>query len=141
MLQHYGIVRTPFLDLTQSLRVAYSMALNEAEKKRDGRETIFIYLFSVPFFNGYITKIQDFTLVNLPSVCPPTAMRPSLQEAYLIRYNSEESYDFYQNLIAEIAIDKKDLKNNQRFSSIIEGSLLDNPYDEFQDKINELKNK
>ena len=141
LLQHYEIVRTPFLDLTQSLRVAYSMALNEAEKRQDGRETIFIYLFSVPFFNGYITKIQDLTLVNLPSVCPPTAMRPLLQEGYLIRYNKEESYDFNQNLIAEIAIDKKDLKNNQRFSSIIEGSLLDNPYDEFRQSIKKLKNK
>ena len=141
LLQHYGIVHTPFLDLTQSLRVAYSMALKKKKKKRDGRETIFIYLFSVPFSNGYITQTENFTLINLLSICPPMAMRPLLQEGYLIRYYKEESYNFNQNLIAEIAIDKKDLKNNQLFSSIIEGSLLDNSYDEFQDKINELKNK
>lgn len=141
LLQHYEIVRTPFLDLTQSLHVAYSMALNEAENKRDGRETIFIYLFSVPFSNGYITQTENFTLINLLSICPPMAMRPLLQEGYLIRYYKEESYNFNQNLIAEIAIDKKDLKNNQLFSSIIEGSLLNNPYDKFRPSIEKLKNK
>lgn len=147
LLQHYEIVRTPFLDLTQSLRVAYSMAFNEAKKKPDNRETIFIYLFNVPFFNGYITKIQDFTLVNLPAVCPPTAMRPLLQEGYLIRYNKEESYDFNQNLIAEIEIDRKDLENPNLFAHIPTNSLTSNPFDlfdqfdSFKDNIKKLKNK
>ena len=135
LLQHYEITPTPFLDLTQSLRVAYSIALNDAQKKK--RKAVYLYLFALPFTNGYITNRDDLTLVNLMSLCPSNVLRPHLQEGFVIKH--KENIDFNRYLIAEIKIDSKDLSCNKKFAIIDSHSMLFNINDEFAKKTNELK--
>ena len=78
LLQHYQLLRTPMLDLTSSLLVAASFAL---EKGRTG----YLFVFGMPHPQGSISHYIDdrLVLVKLQNVCPPEALRPHFQEAYL----------------------------------------------------------
>ena len=80
LLQHYEICRTPLLDVTHSLRVAASFAA-----ERTAEET-FVYVLAAPNLSGAITASAEAGLqvVRLASVCPPVAVRPHLQEGYLL---------------------------------------------------------
>jgi hypothetical protein len=79
LLQHYQLLRTPMLDLTSSLLVAASFAL---EKGRTG----YLFVFGMPHPQGSISHYIDdgLVLVKLQNVCPPEALRPHFQEAYLV---------------------------------------------------------
>jgi hypothetical protein len=79
LLQHYQLLRTPMLDLTSSLLVAASFAL---EKGRTG----YLFVFGMPHPQGSISHFIDdsLVLVKLQNVCPPEALRPHFQEAYLV---------------------------------------------------------
>jgi hypothetical protein len=81
LLQHYGVCRTPLLDVTQSLRVAASFASLD----NDG-EHGWLFLFGLPNANGSISFHVDdnIVLVRLQSVCPPEAKRAHFQEGYLV---------------------------------------------------------
>lgn len=80
ILQHYEVCGTPLLDVTHSLRVAASFALNE--NTGDG----YLYVFGFPHPNGSITYSVDSELLNirLLSICPPQAHRPYFQEGFLV---------------------------------------------------------
>ena len=80
ILQHYEVCDTPLLDVTHSLRVAASFALNE--NKDDG----YLYVFGFPHPNGSITYSVEEELLNirLLSICPPGAHRPYFQEGFLV---------------------------------------------------------
>src|SRR5262249_29378940 len=80
ILQHYGVCRTPLLDVTHSLRIAASFA-SEGEP-----DTAFIFVLGVPNLSGAITASSEagLQIVRLSSACPPSAMRPHLQEGYLL---------------------------------------------------------
>jgi len=80
ILQHYEVCITPLLDVTHSLRVAASFALNENEN--DG----YLYVFGFPHPNGSITYSVEEELLNirLLSICPPQAHRPYYQEGFLV---------------------------------------------------------
>ena len=80
ILQHYDIVDTPFLDVTQSLRIAASFA---SSKKTD---EAFLLVFAMPQISGGVTVSAEANveLVRLASVCPPEAVRPHIQEAYAL---------------------------------------------------------
>jgi hypothetical protein len=79
ILQHYEICLTPLLDITQSLLVAASFAL---DKMKEG----IVYVFGLPIItNGISYSIEDELLnIKLSSSCPPQAKRPFHQEAYLL---------------------------------------------------------
>jgi len=109
MLQHYEVCRTPLLDVTHSLRIAASFA------SHDATDEAFLYVVGVPGLGGAISASSEASLqtVRLASVCPPTALRPHLQEGYLIgeypdiaqihekqRYRDHE-VDFGRRLIAK----------------------------------------
>ena len=81
ILQHYEVCPTPLLDVTQSLRVAASFALANAED-----DEAYLYVLGVPQISGAITVCADAELqiLRLASVCPPTATRPHFQEGYLL---------------------------------------------------------
>ena len=81
IIQHYEIHPTPLLDVTQSLRIAASFA----SQKNDTNDA-FIYVLGVPNVSGAITASAEAGLqtIRLSSVCPPTAMRPHIQEGYLL---------------------------------------------------------
>ncbi len=139
-IQHYGLCKTPYLDLTQSLRIAYSMGLINAGQANEPREKIYVYLFALPYPCHYITNVQDITMVNLTSICPPLALRPQLQEGYLVKYNDDRK-DFNEYLLAGIEIDKKELDDSKKFAVIHTKSLLENEMDGFRNKVEEVLNK
>ncbi len=80
ILQHYEICDTPLLDVTHSLRVAASFA-----SQRAGTEA-YIFVLGVPHLSGAITASADagIQIARLSSMCPPVALRPHIQEGYLL---------------------------------------------------------
>lgn len=79
ILQHYQVCKTPLLDLTQSLRVACSFALNNS------KENGYLFVLGLPHINGSISYSVEEQLLNIKliSICPPKAFRPYYQEGYL----------------------------------------------------------
>lgn len=109
ILQHYEVCDTPLLDVTHSLRVAASFALNK--NKDDG----YLYVFGFPHPNGSITYSVDAELINirLLSICPPEAHRPYFQEGFLVgsfpsrRLQKHPSLDIGRRLIAKFKLQKR----------------------------------
>lgn len=100
ILQHYEICQTPLLDVTHSLRVAASFAT----AGNDGREA-FLYAFGVPNLSGAVTASSEagLQIVRLSSACPPDAVRPHIQEGYLVGeypeipdYEQQSHYAFHE---------------------------------------------
>lgn len=77
--QHYEIIPTPLIDITQSLRVAASFALREGSGG-------FLFVFGLPYPNGSISHFidQQILLIKLQNVSPVDAYRPRYQEGYLV---------------------------------------------------------
>jgi hypothetical protein len=110
LLQHYEICETPLLDLTHSLHVACSFAID-----RNSGDTGIIYVLGMPWQAdsiGYNT-FEELVNIRLLSVCPPQAQRPFFQEGYLAgpfpNYQLENpkrvnQFDFAQRLIAKFEI-------------------------------------
>jgi hypothetical protein len=80
ILQHYEVCPTPLLDVTHSLRIAASFA-SLADK-----DDAFLFVLAVPNLSGAITASAEagLQIVRLSSVCPPSAVRPHIQEGYLL---------------------------------------------------------
>jgi hypothetical protein len=95
ILQHYEICKTPLLDVTQSLRIAASFASHNAG------ELAHVMVLGIPRVSGAVTASAEAGLqvVCLASVCPPTAVRPHIQEGYLLgeypEFSSPEQQLFY----------------------------------------------
>lgn len=79
LFQHYEIARTPLIDITQSLRVASTFAL-------DNSGFGFLYVFGLPFPNQSISYYTDLgiILLKLQNVVSVDAVRPRYQEGYLV---------------------------------------------------------
>ncbi|MGO8568552.1 FRG domain-containing protein [Rhizobium ruizarguesonis] len=111
ILQHYEVCGTPLLDVSQSLRIAASFASLGAS------QTAYLMVLGVPNISGAITASADagLQIVRLSSVCPPSAMRPHLQEGFLLGEYPEMSnvdqkqhykhyeIDFGRRLVAKFA--------------------------------------
>jgi hypothetical protein len=80
MLQHYEVCKTPLLDVTHSLRIAASFASHDAKAEA------YVFVVGVPNVSGGITASAEAGLqtVRLSSICPPSALRPHIQEGYLL---------------------------------------------------------
>jgi hypothetical protein len=80
ILQHYKVCDTPLLDVTQSLRIAASFASENATAEA------YVYALGVPNISGAITASAEagIEVIRLSSVCPPEAVRPHIQEGYLL---------------------------------------------------------
>ena len=80
VLQHYKICSTPLLDITPSLDAALAFA------KGDRSKYGYLYVLALPplhhalDFNIY----EELVAVNLKNICPPLALRPFYQNAYLL---------------------------------------------------------
>jgi hypothetical protein len=105
LIQHYELLKTPMIDLTQSLLVAASFAL---QKGHAG----YIYVFGMPHPHGSISHFVDdsLVLVKLQNVCPPAATRPHFQEGYLagrlpITKTKEAGDNIARRLIGKYFID------------------------------------
>ena len=93
ILQHYEVCATPLLDVTHSLRIAASFASNQNET-----ESAFLFAFGVPNLSGAVTASSEagLQIIRLASACPPDAVRPHIQEGYLLGEYPEIS-DFGQH--------------------------------------------
>jgi hypothetical protein len=106
ILQHYEVCSTPLLDVTHSLRVAASFALNDVNSEG------FLYVFGFPHPNGSITYSVEYELINirLLSICPPEAQRPYFQEGFLVgsfpsrQLRKQSNFDVGVRLIAKFKL-------------------------------------
>ena len=80
LLQHYEVCQTPLLDVTHSLRVAASFA---SDKMGD---EAFVFVLGIPNISGAVTASIEAGLqvIRLASVCPSNAVRPHIQEGYVL---------------------------------------------------------
>ncbi|WP_290580213.1 FRG domain-containing protein [Ketobacter sp.] len=114
ILQHYEVCATPLLDVTHSLRVASSFALNNASNDA------LILIFGFPYPNGTISYYAEQELLNirLLSTCPSEALRPHFQEGFLLGNfphkveRKQPHLDFATRLIAKIKISKEGFWEN-----------------------------
>ncbi len=125
IIQHYEIGPTPLLDLTTSLRVACSFALDKAN------EHGIVYVLGLPYPNGSISYYVEEKLLNirLLSICPPAALRPYYQEGFVAGTFPEQNppglgsqRDFARRLIAKFKIPKNRFWS-QNFAPIPRGAL------------------
>lgn len=126
ILQHYEVCPTPLLDVTHSLRIAASFASMGANGNA------FIFVLGVPNLSGAITASAEggLQIIRLSSVCPPTAVRPHIQEGYLLgeypdmaASDQKELYghyeiDFGRRLIAKFKFDPANFWHERNFPKI-----------------------
>ncbi len=105
ILQHYGVCRTPLIDVTHSVAVACSFAVD-----RNDTDTAYFYVFGLPYVTNRISVNSEHDMVNvrLLSVCPPDAVRPYFQDGYLVGtdeiqgdYDDKTELDLKNRLIAK----------------------------------------
>jgi len=79
LFQHYDILPTPLIDITQSLRVAATFALRKSP-------TGYLYVFGLPYPNQSISYYSDLeiVLIKLQNVVQHNAIRPRYQEGFLV---------------------------------------------------------
>lgn len=137
ILQHYEVCRTPLLDVTQSLRVAASFAsANQAEQG-------FIFVLGVPNISGAVTASAEAGLqvLRLSSICPPVAVRPHIQEGFLLgeypemydvvqkQHYASFEIDFSRRLIAKFRFNPSQFWREEDFPMIQETALYPNQQD------------
>lgn len=112
ILQHYEICETPLLDITHSIRVACSFALDE-----NINDFGYFYVFGLPYMTNRISNNSEHDILNvrLLSIMPPLAKRPFFQEGYLVGttditsdYDDKTELDLKQRLVAKYKIPKDD---------------------------------
>jgi hypothetical protein len=126
VLQHYEICATPLLDVTHSLRIAASFASDGADREA------FIFVLGVPNLSGAITASAEagLQIIRLSSVCPPSALRPHIQEGYLLGeypemtgYDQKQHYphyevDFGRRLVAKFSFNPRTFWKNSDFPRV-----------------------
>jgi hypothetical protein len=131
ILQHYEVCPTPLLDVSHSLRIAVSFACDHAD------DEAFLFVLGVPNISGAITASAEtgLQIIRLSSVCPPEAVRPHIQEGYLlgeypemIAYNQKALYghyeiDFGRRLIAKFRFNPNDFRNDPDFPIVSREAL------------------
>ena len=133
ILQHYEVCPTPLLDITHSLRIAASFASAGATRTIKA----FIFVLAIPNLSGAITASAEagLQIIRLSSVCPPTAVRPHIQEGYLlgeypemVNYDQKELYghyeiDFGRRLIAKFTFDAAKFWRSDAFPQLAPDAL------------------
>lgn len=131
ILQHYEVCATPLLDVTHSLRIAASFASDGAD------EYAYVFVLGVPNLSGAITASAEagVQVIRLSSVCPPAALRPHIQEGYLlgeypelVDYDQKKRYahyelDFGRRLIAKFRFRPSTFWTNPAFPKVERSAL------------------
>jgi hypothetical protein len=148
ILQHYEVCPTPLLDVTHSLRIAASFASLDNHQDR-----AFIYVLGLPNLSGGITASSEAGIqtIRLSSVCPPQAIRPHIQEGYLLgeypeldsfeqetRYGAYE-IDFGLRLVAKFYFHPVDFWNSPSFPRVPREALYPNADDPLYKMAQELR--
>ena len=135
ILQHYEVCPTPLLDVTHSLRIAASFATH------CGTSEGFLFVLGVPNLSGGITASAEAGLqtIRLSSICPPSALRPHLQEGYLLGEYPEmgaiaqkEHYghyeiDFGRRLVAKFRFSPPTFWKSDNFPLVAKSALYPSP--------------
>jgi hypothetical protein len=139
LFQHYDVLPTPFIDITQSLRIAATFALRKSA-------TGHLYVFGLPYPNGSISYFTDqsIVLIKLQNISPRYAYRPRYQEGYLvgkfpIRPTKDGGDNLARRLVAKFYLDNSrgDFWD-ENFKPMPEKVLFpDN--DKFEVQMNQLK--
>lgn len=130
ILQHYEVCATPLLDVTQSLRVACSFA------QQQSKTGAWLYILGLPQISGSVTASSEhgIQIIRLLSICPPSALRPHFQEAYLVgeyptisfkaklEYDRNE-FDFGQRLLCKFRLGPRASFWTKEFPMIPERAL------------------
>ncbi len=145
ILQHYEVIETPLIDVTQSLRVACSFATHN---NKNNDKSAYVYVFGLPYYSNRITINSEHDLINirLLSISPPQALRPYFQEGYLIgttdimnEFKSTE-LDLNQRLFAKFKIKNIDDFWDKEFTAIPKSAIYpDN--DDIEKICNKIKEK
>lgn len=149
ILQHYEICDTPLLDVTHSLRIAASFAsLSYFDKVERGenveKPVAFIFVLGVPNLSGAVTASAEagLQIVRLASVCPPRALRPHIQEGYLLgeypelfdmnqkSLSADYEIDFGRRLIAKFSFNPKEFWKNDNFPRVSRDALYPSARDD-----------
>jgi hypothetical protein len=137
ILQHYEVCATPLLDVTHSLRIAASFASDGATNEA------YIFVLGVPNLSGAITASAEagIQIVRLSSVCPPSAVRPHIQEGYLLgtypdmaSFDQKQNYahyeiDFGRRLVAKFRFNPRTFWKSNRFPRVDRAALYPNKSD------------
>lgn len=149
ILQHYEVSPTPLLDVTHSLRIAASFASHNAN------DEVFLFVLGVPNLSGAVTASAEagLQIVRLSSVCPPTAIRPHIQEGYLLgeypdmpdfdqkRYYGPQEIDFGRRLIAKFRFIPQEIWSHAAFPRVEPTALYPTPQeDPLADLAEKIKN-
>lgn len=132
ILQHYEVCPTPLLDVTHSLRIAASFAT-----VNNVRGEAFIFAFAVPNVSGAVTASAEagLQIVRLSSACPPDAVRPHIQEGYLLGeypeisdFSQHSKYGYYEmdfgrRLIAKFRFNPDTFWSNEHYPPASEAAL------------------
>jgi len=109
LFQHYDILPTPLIDVTQSLRVAATFALKNSNKKG------YVFVFGLPYPNQSISYYADLgiVLIKLQNIAPIKAKRPRYQEGFLVgKYpinpTKSNADDLANRMIAKFLVDDSD---------------------------------
>ncbi|GAK70666.1 hypothetical protein RRU01S_13_00040 [Agrobacterium rubi TR3 = NBRC 13261] len=147
ILQHYKVVDTPLLDVTLSPRIAASFATS------GNPPWGFIYVLAVPNVSAAVTTSAEagLQIIRLSSVCPYVAMRPGVQEGYLLGEYPEidametksripyEETDFSLRLISKIKFRPWDFWSRSGIGAAAEEHLYPEEDEGFGLMIDELK--
>lgn len=135
LFQHYEILPTPLIDITQSLRVAASFAL---EKSKKG----YVYVFGLPYPNQSISYYSDLgiVLIKLQNVVPVKALRPRYQEGYLvgkypIRPTKTNGDDLANRMVAKFFVDNTDGKFWDKYFQPMPKEILYPENDEVEESL------
>lgn len=132
ILQHYEVCPTPLLDVTHSLRIAASFAT-----ANNVCDEAFIFAFAVPNVSGAVTASAEagLQIVRLSSACPPDAVRPHIQEGYLLGeypeisdFSQHSKYGYYEmdfgrRLIAKFRFNPDTFWSNEHYPPASEAAL------------------
>lgn len=138
ILQHYEVCPTPLLDVTHSIRIAASFASIGA------KGNALLYVLGVPNLSGAITASAEggLQIVRLSSVCPPSAVRPHIQEGYLLgeypdlsNFEQKQHYahyeiDFGRRLVAKFSFDPAKFWRGREFPKVSEQALYPSAKDD-----------
>lgn len=151
ILQHYDVCATPLLDVSQSLRVASSFATAS-----EINDFAYVYVLGVPNLSGAVTASSEagLQILRLSSACPPEAVRPHVQEGYLLgeypevsdyRQNAKYSYyemDFGRRLVAKFKLKVSGFWHSKNFPPVTSEGLYPKEHrDPLLAVIDEVKNE
>lgn len=94
ILQHYEICPTPLLDMTRTLQVACSFALQNDSDTASGTEGAvdktkhrkgYVYVLGLPFQSEKVMAATNQSILNMSllGITPSNALRPLVQDGYL----------------------------------------------------------